>query len=237
MKSGICRSCDHCTSYTTITTRMPLPSSSQDVPSLLLLEGSLTVIFIAAAFAWPRLANTWFARIERPLGRLARKQGLAVATVGFSTLLLRLAILPLFPVPLPFTPDDFSNLLASETFAHGRLSNPTPVMWTHFETIHVDMKPTYMSMYFPGEGLVLAAGNILFGKPWIGILCTGALMCAAVCWMLQAWLPPTWALLGGALAMLRLGLFSYWVNTYTGAAIISGLGGALVLGALPRLRK
>jgi len=46
-----------------------------------------------------------------------------------------------------------------------------------------------------------------------------------------------WALLGGILAMLRLGLFSYWVNTYAGGGMITGLGGALVLGALPRLMK
>ena len=76
-------------------------------------------------------------------------------------LLVRLAILPWFPIPHPFIPDDFSFLLAADTFAHGRLANPTPVMWVHFETIHVDMLPTYMSMYFPGQALVLAAGKVL----------------------------------------------------------------------------
>ena len=53
----------------------------------------------------------------------------------------------------------------------------------------------------------MAAGKVLLGDPWFGILISCALMCAAICWMLQAWLPPTWALLGGVLAILRLGLF------------------------------
>ncbi len=69
--------------------------------------------------------------------------------VGLSGLGLRLAILPWCPIPLPFVPDDFSFLLASDTFSHGRLTNPTPAMWIHFESIHIDMLPTYMSMYFP----------------------------------------------------------------------------------------
>ena len=160
-----------------------------------------------------------------------------VAAVGLATLLLRLALLPLSPIPLPFIPDDFSFLLAADTFAHGRLTNPTPAMWTHFESIHVSMVPTYMSMYFPGQGLMLAAGKVLFGNPWFGLLIVSALMCAAICWMLQAWLPPSWALLGGILAVLRLGVFSYWINSYTGGGPICALGGALILGSLPRLMK
>ena len=205
--------------------------------SIMEVEFCLTVIAVALAFAWPRPGSVTFRRVERAFGQVARKRSLAVAAVGFTTILLRLAILSSLPVPLPFTPDDFSNLLAADTFASGRLTNPTPAMWTHFESIHITMQPTYMSMYFPAQGLVLAAGKVLFGQPWYGVLITSALMCAAICWMLQAWLPPGWALLGGILAMLRLGLFSYWVNTYTGAGLITGLGGALVLGALPRLTK
>jgi hypothetical protein len=208
-----------------------------DISPLLMLEGGSTLIAFAAAFAWPRLGSTWFSHVERAFTRLARRQGFAVAAVGLATLVLRLAMLPLCPIPLPFAPDDFSNLLASDTFAHGRLANPTPALWTHFESIHIDMQPTYGSMYFPAQGLVMAAGKVLFGSPWFGILIVSALMCAAICWMLQAWLPPGWALLGGVLAMLRLGLFSYWVNTYTGAGLIAGLGGALVLGSLPRLTQ
>lgn len=206
-------------------------------PSLLLIEGSLTAIAIALAFAFPRTGGKAFLTLERFFGRLARKKGLAVAAVGLSAFLLRVAILPLCPTPHPFVPDDFSFLLAANTFAAGRLTNITPAMWVHFETIHVTMKPTYMSMYFPAQGLVLAAGKLLTGHPWFGVLCMSALMCAGICWMLQAWLPPTWALLGGIIAILRLGLFSYWINTYSGGGTIAALGGALVLGALPRLMK
>ena len=97
------------------------------------------------------IGKSWFAGIERGFGRLAHGSRLFAASAGLSVVLSRLAILPLYPIPLPFVPDDFSFLLAGDTFAHGRLTNPTPAMWTHFETIHVTMIPTYQSMYFPGR--------------------------------------------------------------------------------------
>src|SRR5580658_2613563 len=213
------------------------PPDSQGGVSLNLIEAGLTAIAVAASFAWPRLGSSWFARIESTFGRLARRQGAAVAVVGLAALLIRLAILPICPIPLPFVPDDFSFLLACDTFLHGRLANPTPAMWTHFESIHITMQPTYQSMYFPGQGLVLAAGKAVTGVPWFGLLIVSALMCAALCWMLQAWLPPGWALLGGFISVLRLGVFSYWTNTYHAGGSLAALGGALVLGGLPRLMK
>ena len=216
---------------------MVLSSVPKQGPSLLLIEGCLTAIVFAVAFCWPRLGSSWFSRVERDFGRLARRKSLSVAVVGFAAFLLRLAILPLCPIPQPFVHDDFSFLLAADTFASGRLTNPTPAMWMHFESFHITMKPTYMSMYFPAQGLVLAAGKVLTGHPWFGLLVVTALMCSAICWMLQAWLPPAWALLGGILAVLRIGLFSYWINTYSGAGSIAALGGALLLGALPRFMK
>jgi hypothetical protein len=200
----------------------------------MLIEASLTTIMIAVAFCRPQFAAASFSRIQGALGAVARKKGLAVAIPGLVILVLRLAMLPLMPIPLPFLPDDFSFLLAADTFASGRLTNPTPPMWIHFETIHITMQPTYMSMYFPAQGLFMAAGRVFFGHPWFGILVSGALFCSTLCWMLQAWLPPTWAFLGAMLAVLRLGLFSYWMNTYSGGGFVAGLGGALVLGAFPR---
>jgi hypothetical protein len=213
------------------------PDPQSGKASLMMLEGGLTLIAGAVALGWPMLGAGFFARVERAFGQLARRRGLAVAVVGFAALLLRLAILPVCPVPHPFIPDDFSFLLAADTFASGRLANPTPAMWVHFESIHISMTPTYVSMYFPGQALVLAAAKVVTGHPWYGVLCMSALMCAGICWMLQEWLPPTWALLGGMLAVLRIGLFSYWINTYSGSGLIAALGGALVLGALPRFLK
>jgi hypothetical protein len=200
------------------------------------LESFLVLVAALVALGWPRLGFSSISKVEHAFRPLARRRWLAVTTVGLTGLLLRLAILPFCPIPLPFLPDDFSFLLSADTFANGRLTNPTPAMWTHLESIHITMQPTYTSMYFPAQGLVLAAGRILLGHPWFGQLLASALMCAAICWMLQAWVPATWAFLGGLLAVVHLGLFSYWINTYLGGSI-AALGGALVLGALPRQMK
>ncbi len=98
----------------------------------------------------------------------------------------------------------------------------------------MNLTPTYHSKYAVAQGLALGFGKIVFHQPWIGVYLSTAILCGAICWALQAFVPPGWALLGGLLATFRLAFLSYWMNSYWGGSM-AALGGALALGSVVRL--
>ena len=199
-----------------------------------LLAWKIVAVAILSLFLiFPDIGSNWFRRGEVLLRRLSRHRGLALGSVAVTSLLLSAGLALLVRMPQPFAHDEFSYLLAADTFSHGRLTNPPHPLWEHFETFHVLQQPTYASKYPPGQGLALAVGETIFGHPIVGVWLATALACVAVCWMLYGWLPAHWALAGGLLTVVHPVVVE-WSQCFWGGSMAMG-GGALLLGAVPRI--
>src|SRR2546429_542861 len=143
---------------------------------MLLIETGLVLASLAVALVHPSLGSRWFEKLERIFFHFSRHRTLSVIFVGTLALAVRAALLPIEPIPQATIHDEFSFLLLSDTFAHGRLANPTHPMWRYIEAPYVNQKPTYVSKYFPGQGIPLAFGKVVFGHPFWGVWLSVGLM-------------------------------------------------------------
>ncbi len=128
---------------------------------------SVVLIGIFGVFAKaapPRWRNLW-QRFLAGLSTLARHKTLSWVGLGMLVLVVRTALLPVWPIPKPTIYDEFSYLLQADTFAHGRLTNPAHPHWQFFESTYVLQQPTYASRFPPGPALAMAVGQVIFGDP------------------------------------------------------------------------
>ena len=200
--------------------------------------------FAAAEFVWALTGGLAIAtacsragnRISKYFRHFAERPVLPIVSVGLLMFAIQAGVAGRYGWPVPALHDEFSYLLAADTFASGRATNPTPPAWEFFETYHVLMQPTYQSKYPPGNGLVLAAGQALTGQPIIGVwICLG-ISASGLFWMLRGWFPSRWALLGATILLCNWPVTKLWGQTYFGGAPAL-LGGVLVFGAFSRLLR
>ncbi|MGA7238999.1 MAG: hypothetical protein WBY44_25170, partial [Bryobacteraceae bacterium] len=169
------------------------------------IELALTALLVLLAFVRAEAA---------PLAqRFVARTGWCMLAIGALPVILRLALLGHAPVPAPAGSDDFSYWLLADTLRHFRLANPMHPLRQFFEAVFVLQEPTYSSIFPMGQGLIMAAGWIVLGTPWAGVLLSVGALCALTYWMLRGWTTPGWAVVGGLLAVVQFGVLSYWVNT------------------------
>src|SRR5262249_37932803 len=183
----------------------------------------LVSALLLLALCVPRQGAHLLRFLEKPLGPLGRRPIVSAVLIGGLAFIINAALSIAGPMPVPRIHDEFSNLLLADTLAHGRLSNPAHPLWVHFESHHIIQLPTYPSKYPVALGLMMAIGQVLSGRPIVGVWLSGALACGAVYWMLRAWLRPRWAVLGGLLAVVHPTML-LWSQGYWGGAV-AVLGG------------
>lgn len=212
------------------------------MPLIFTIEALVFAVALAITFRLRRRGRpmSW---AERPLTLLSGK-GIPPATAAFCVTFALAGFLSAVRPPAATVHDELSYLLAADTFASGRITNPPHPHWRHFETMHVLQQPTYQSRYPPGQGLALALGRLLTGYYIVGAWISMAAAAGALYWALSAWLPARWALLGALLPILRFGglgvwdvpYYAYWTTRYWGGALALA-GAALAFGATPRLLR
>ena len=183
-----------------------------------------------------RLRPRWLAPVAGLWQRLGPYPVRVLTGLALGLLLAHVALEWNQPRRAPAAHDEFGYLLTAETFVEGRLTNPTPPDWRALDTIHVNFVPSYNSMYPPGQPLLLAAAWRALGHPVYANWVLAPLLGLATWWMAAAWVPRRWALLGGALVALRLGLFGYWAESYMSGALPT-LCALVFTGALPRFLR
>ena len=143
---------------------MPLlDESTRDI-----FEWIAAALCLGIALIFPKFKAKGLAHIENKVSSFANHRGQAILFCALFPVAIRLALLPILRVPEPLVADEFGYLLLANTFASGRLANPTHPLWKFFEGIYVLQHPTYTSIYPIASAILLAVPEIVGATPWVG---------------------------------------------------------------------
>lgn len=199
------------------------------------VELILTVSGLLLAWLAPQSFSS-ARRVLRALARgVARRCSLSILLLFGLSFICLTAVGIRAGLPVPAVHDEFVYLMMGDTFAQGRLTNAAPPLAEHefYEEPHVILRPTHQGKYPPLQGMFLALGQTVTSYPVVGVWLSYALATAAIGWMLRAWMPARWSLLGALLFALHPELTLGWGQSYWGGAVAC-LGGAILFGSLPR---
>lgn len=162
---------------------------------------------------------------------IAGKDSVIILGLILCVFLLRLAQLDAYPIPIPTIQDEFSYLLGADTFASGRLTNPTHPLWQFFDAPHILSSPTMMTKYQPAASLFMALSQMILGEPYWGVVMGVGLLVGSAYWAVKAWTSNrTAALIVAIFLLFVLRAPHYWIDSYWGGAIVT-LAAMLMLGA------
>ena len=213
-----------------------LPDDTICMPILFLFELFFFIITLLLVLLKPKIPYTISNKFFDVLNEISKKPILVILIIALVACLGNAAGNMFVRFPEPVINDEFSRLLAADTFASGKLANPSHLLWEHFQTFHVLQQPTYASKYLPGQGLLLALGQVLGGHPVVGLWIGATLFSVSIYWMIAGIAPRSWGMLGGLIAALNFCVLGYWGQKYWGG-YLSATGCSLVYGALFRLSK
>lgn len=168
--------------------------------------------------------------------RVLRHFWASLLAIVLLPILVRLALLPRWPIPKPLIHDEFVYLFAADLYSSFRTHLPPDSDSRFFEAVYLLTSPNIASKYPPLQGMILALGQLLAGLPWLGVILSCVAMNLAIAWFLLPWLGRRWALISAFVVGGHLGLASYWMNSYWGGAGAC-CAAALLLGAWTRFRR